>query len=526
MSAFILPQLPKTRILHIEASEDTVTVVLEGTAREARCPACGRLSRVVHGWRQRTLLDLPLGPAALRIVVRLRRFRCDNAACSRRTIRAPLAGVAPYARRTARLEARLIQVALALGGRPGARYAREILRVRIHPTTLLRMLRRVPLPELETVHIAGIDEFAWRKGQKYGTIVVDQESHRVVALLLDNRPETVAAWLARHPELRILTRDRDAIYASVVREERPDVAQVADRWHLVQNLGKALRDLAERHPAVVEEKRLVHPPRAQQAPSARPTQGELRRQSRYEAIQRRLQEGQSIRAIARELSLDPRTVRKYARASSPPGHAAQGRKRPGILDPYQPLLEEAYRQGIRTAPALLERLRQAGYRGGLTTVRRWLAHRRAQDRGPEDTSRPLRRRIAAREIVSWCMKPPWRLSREAARILDDLFARDPLGREAYRLTQRFLALLRHKKASALRPWIERAKTSSVPELARFAYSLLRDEAAIHAALRLRWSQGVVEGQIQRLKLLKRMMYGRANPDLLAIRLLLTQGAAR
>jgi len=171
-----------------------------------------------------------------------------------------------------------------------------------------------------------------------------------VALLPENRPETVAAWLERQPDLEVLTRDRETTYASVVRAKHPGVVQVADLWPLLQNLGDALRTFAERHPVVVEE---TDGEKAK-ASSARPTAGELRRRSRYEAIQRRIQEGKALRAIARECSLDPRTVRKYARSAAPPGHASRGRKRPSLLDSYLGLLEEAYRNGTRTGIALFQ----------------------------------------------------------------------------------------------------------------------------------------------------------------------------
>jgi len=182
------------------------------------------------------LADLPWGPYTVCVQLRVRKFFCDHPACPREifTERLPTV-VAPWARRTLRLAERLLACGLALGGEAGARLVAR-LELRAYPDTLLRLVQTAPIPDVAPPQIIGVDEWAWRRGQRYGTILVNLENHHVIDLLPERSAESVARWLAQHPTVTVVCRDRSGLYADGIRRGAPHAMQVVDRFHLVKNL--------------------------------------------------------------------------------------------------------------------------------------------------------------------------------------------------------------------------------------------------------------------------------------------------
>ncbi len=292
----------------IHPHADGLTIILRTSRKVVPCPDCDQRSDAVHSWYQRTLADLPWQGVAVRFLLNTRRWFCRNPACTRSIFTERLPDlVDPSARRTIRLATVIDAVAFALGGEAGHRLV-VTLGLTLSPDTLLNRIRTTVLPPGPPPRVVGIDDWAWRRGDRYGTIIVDLERHRVVDLLSDRDPETVMAWLQQQPQIEIIARDRGQGYIEAATLGAPQALQVADRWHLLHNLSAVVEEvlLSKRSVLRAAAQVVTGEPEASEAPGD-PTAGpimpdrprwrtqqaeELSRQrhervvERYEAIQR------------------------------------------------------------------------------------------------------------------------------------------------------------------------------------------------------------------------------------------------
>jgi transposase len=529
-----------------DTSEDTsVRLQLTATAPTAACPCCGVPSSSVHSRYQRHLTDLPWGTRAVRLQLTVRKFRCRQPNGVRRifTERLPEL-VAAYARNTGRLVTVLRAIGVALGGNAGARLAAR-LQVPTSAATLLRLVRGAPIPPTPALQAVGVDEWAWRRGHRYGTILVDLASHRVVDLLPDRVGASVAAWLAQHPTVTVVCRDRSDLYADGIRRGRPDAVQVVDRFHLVQNLRQALEAyLLDRRsalqaaavgtamaltpadglvPVIPMYRGRRQSPKPAPQPAERPPP-HARWVTMYETLHRLSAQGTPIATMARQLGISRPTVYAYLRRDTPPGSRRLQRPPSArVLTPYLPYLIRRWREGITDSRQLWREIQVLGYTHSARTVGRLITQlRRAADGGhpPESQRSPYTRSQgpSARAVSFVMVCPAAKRSAEAQTYLDQLCQMEAGIMRAYRLTQGFLAMVRERRGTALEAWIMAATDSGIDELARFARGLRDDLAAVTAGLTLPWSNGPVEGQVTRLKLLKRQSYGRAGFALLRQRI--------
>ncbi|MEU1274066.1 ISL3 family transposase [Streptomyces sp. NPDC005799] len=281
----------------------------------------------MHDAYQRRLRDLPLGGQRVVIQLRIRRFICGTPTCPRRTFAERFAQLtAPYARFTIRLNRTLERIGLALAGRAGARLAAH-LGLGAGRMTLLRRVMALPDPSFPTPRVLGVDDFATRRGHTYATVITDGERHRPIEVLPGREAAPLAAWLAAHPGVEVICRDRAGAYAEGAALGAPHALQVADRCHLLQNLGQAVEKFVAAHRdalrcVVVPSEREAalavtgdahaSPPDPIMAPTGRRAQ---RQRARHAMVPDLLNEGMSIRAIARHLGWGRHTVQRYARAA-------------------------------------------------------------------------------------------------------------------------------------------------------------------------------------------------------------------
>jgi transposase len=541
ITATLPPALGVTIVGISGRASDTIRVELASGRSSAPCPACATPSARVHSRYQRILADLPWQGLAVQLRLETRRFFCEAASCPRRIFAEQFPGlVAARGRRSTRLTALLSAVGLALGGEPGARLVAD-LGLQTSPDTLLRLVRAVSTPAKTPVRVLGVDDWAKRRGHKYGTILVDLERHEVIDLLADREAATLCAWLQRHPEVQIISRDRASAYAEGAREGAPQAVQVADRWHLLKNVGDALERLLQGQPmalraATQADAAAVPPPAAEEtremiAPTVttpvpqRQGLGDRRLQERYEQVMALAADGQSSRAIRRQTGLSRVTIRKYLRAAACPVRAP----RAGMLAPgsrWERLLRERWDAGCQNANALWKELCSEGFPGAAGIVRRHVGvWRSAQGRRGRPSARSGEHAAPApapipspRQVKWWLLGAPEELKDDQRAYLRRLLAAVPMLATAQQVVLEFGRIVRERDLAALSGWLRQAEGSGVAELRGVAVGMRRDRAAIEAALLLPWSQGQTEGQVTRLKLVKRAMYGRGGLDLLLGRL--------
>jgi transposase len=535
----LLPHLKGLRLDDITVTDDRVTITAATTRRRARCPLCHRYSTRVHSRYRRTVADQPWGGRAVAIRLQARRFRCANAACARRIFVERLPDLAPVAaRRTPPLRAALERIGFATGARPGARLA-STLGMPVGARTLLRLLHAAPVPASPTPRVLGIDEFAWRRGRQFGTILVDLERRRPIDLLADRDADSVAAWLRRHPGIQIIARDRSALYADAARRGAPEARQVVDRWHLLDNLRDTLEQFLLHKRAVLRDAAAAlaageHPPGPVPVPTAPPAQpwqqraAEAGRQRhaaqlvRYEAIRRLRAAGSDIAHIARTVGVSRETVYHYLRLPGPPERVRMP-ERGTALTPYRPYLLRRWQEGCRNGRRLWREIHARGFAASYATVARFVAQLRRAERAGQPAASAARQVEAqpptARQVAGLFVQHPDRRAAWQQAYLAHLQQADDAVATAYALTQDFATMLRERRGASLDGWLASASAGGIPELRRFALGLQGDLDAVRAGLTEPWSTGPVEGQITRLKLLKRQGYGRAGFALLRRRVL-------
>src|SRR3954471_3001884 len=461
--------MPGCRVEQITRDDPGILhIATRSTRPGGRCPDCGHASRTVHSRYRRRPADLPALGRAVRLDLRLRRFYCRNTACTRRTFAERLPElIRPHARRTGRLAQAQARVGVALGGKGSARLLQH-LAIPASADTVLRLVRRLPLPEPEPPRAVGVDDWALRKGRTYGSIVVDPDRRCVLHLLPDRTPETLAAWLRGQPQIAVVARDRSTEYARGIGLGAPGATQVADRWHVLVNLRQAVeRWLAGAHarlrrlppspgtPTDTQPARRTKPFARTRAERAARVGRRERWVALYEEVRRRHAAGEALQAISRAMNLAVGTVRKYAAAESFP--VPEGRPlRRSILDPYLAHLQARLAEGCENALALWRELRAAGFLGTAKQVQRWVAeHRTAPAPSPPHrwrTKAPAHTPMSAAQDsapalpspsqLAWLLvQPPSALSGPDAALVARV-EQDPTAARVAGLARRLTALVR------------------------------------------------------------------------------------
>ena len=542
----LLPKGLQLESLSVETGH--VSICARSGARRCICPVCGGGSSRVHSRYVRTVSDLPWHGICVTFKIRARRFFCEKSSCQRKIFCERLPDVAARARKTVRLEEALLAIALELGGRAGARLAVELGIVTARDA-LLRRIKAAPLPEVGKVRVLGVDDFAFKKGSTYGTILVNLERHEVVDLLPERSQESLVAWFRSHPaaeEVEVATRDRSNIYREGLAKGVPGATHVADRWHLLHNLTLTLEQyLLQKRPvlrkAAAPEAAPEHKddddfasgPIMPNRPRTHDRKIEEAARKRHERlveqwknIRRLYLAGADLRHICRQLGISARTVYRYKDLKEPPPRPAY-KRRASVLDPYVPYLLKRWNEGCHNGKRLYREIRERGYANSEETCARFTAQlRRAEARGKPISSVP-RARVGsvaglsptAKNVAALFMRHEEKLDEEQSEYLERLCGAEEALADTRRLTQEFAEMVRRLEGEDLEGWLKDAEESNSTAMRSFALGLRKDLDAVRAGLTQELSNGPVEGFIHKLKLLKRQGYGRAGFELLRARMI-------
>lgn len=578
-SLFLLPDTIAVEAVY--PTKTNLTVRVACVLKNAACPLCEHPSERIHGSYGRTVADVPCGGRRVTLALTVRKFVCGTPECPCKifTERLP-ALVQSYARMTNRLSEALQTLGFATCGEVGERLAPK-LGMGVSGPTFLRRMRAVCVPPPKSVRILGIDDWSWKKGATYGTILVDLELRKPIEILPDRSTETAEAWLRVHPEVDIISRDRGGNYAAAAKKGAPQAQQIADRFHLLKNLRERLKELMDRKhswlPEVEEHASDAIPAKAQGikdtsvSPKAEPQaepepekhyrtippypyqrpagmsynefQKQVRRDkrlARFEHVRTLFEQGLSQRAIARKLKLSRATVGKFIQAETYPEkhHSARGARR-SLLDPYKRYLLQCWQHGCRNSVQLYDEITALGFTGSAPLLRKFLAELRKkhQEAGSAsaltlDTSTqaiaipaslPPKPRIACRMSAtraSWLfVSQAGKLDEKQKQLVEHIRAAHPDLETAYQLSRDFVMMLAERREADLDTWLTQAEHSGLPEFKKMAKGIRQDYAAVRSAFSSQWSQGQVEAQVNCLKLQKRIVFGRANFDLLRLRVL-------
>jgi transposase len=522
----LLPHLAGVVVEDAQLTGAGLCIWARARADTAVCPGCGLVSARVHSRYQRRLADAAIGGRNVMIRLAVRRFFCDAPHCPAVTFAEQVEGLTSrYARRTPLLAAILGAVAVALAGRAGARLAR-VLCAAASRSSLLRLVMAIPDPAPPAPRVLGVDDFAIKRGHNYGTVLIDCQTGAPLELLKGREAQPLADWLAAHPGVEVICRDRSGAYADGARTGAPEAIQVADRFHLWQNLVKAAERCIAAHRACLREPEPepAAGPDPGQPAQVSPPEPELagkfaERARRHHAIVHELlAEGHGIHTIGRHLGWGRHTVQRYARAATWQ-ELVDGRwqaPRASKLDPFKPHLHQRADEGCGNAAQLFREINALGYTGSYSIVRNYLdQHRPAA--APLRPSPPT-----VREVTGWLTRHPDSLTEDEQPQLKALLARCPELQAASDHIRTFATMLTKLTGQDhLAQWISDVRDAELPGLSSFAKGLEQDLDAVTQGLTSRWNSGPVEGRVNHIKMIKRQMFGRASLPLLRKRVLLT-----
>ncbi len=350
----------------------------------------------------------------------------------------------------------------------------------------------------------------------------------------DRQAETATTWMQTHPEITHVSRDRGSEYASAASAGAPQAVQVADRFHVCKNLSEAVQQLLarvltemkeafqeaeagaeaqEETPLPVEEWRPAPGNHVTRVISTRRAE----REARYQQVENLHKQGLTSKEIAYRLGISERTVRHWLHRGIAPDVRPR-RKRQSDFDPYAPYVLKRWEEGERNGTHLWHEIAAQGYPGSQRMVYRFLKTLKTHE---IEASAGVHRlpHYSSTAAVSLFMRRPDKLDEIEQEHLAAFCRADPSLETTYRLVQDFLAMMRQREGERLDGWLTRVYESQLPELESFAHGVERDKAAVQAGLTLQINNGQVEGQVTRIKLIKRMMYGKAGFALLRQRVL-------
>jgi excisionase family DNA binding protein len=528
-----LPEGMEIDQIHI--TQSGLVVSARSTTPSSCCPLCSQPSSHIHSYYHRTLKDAPCVGRQLQLRLCVRKFLCGNPDCSRKVFAERIPDLAePWARMTTRLREQITSIGLSTSGKAGVRLGSR-LGIETTRPTILRRIMALPDEARASVVYLGIDDFAFRRGYRFGTIIVDLESHRPIDLLPDRRAETVAAWMRDNPDIHVVSRDRGSAYASAAAFVAPQATQVADRFHICKNLTEATQLLLARSQAEIlavsqtengpssdeptklqisiQEWRPPEPAGVKKARLAR----RAGRYARYQQVVECRQQGMTPKEIAGRLGLSDRTVQKWLAAGTFP-EVRSRRKKSSSFDAFAPYVLKRWKEGEHKGIALYREIKAQGYAGSDRSVYRYLSTlKQTEIQAPRAPERI--KKYTPNTAVWLFVRDPQTLDEIEQEDLAMFCQARPTLKRAYDLVQDFMKMVRKREGYRLDAWLEQVAASDLPELQSFAAGVEKDRDAVKAGRTTPVNNGQTEGQVTKLKLIKRQMYGKAGFALLRQRVL-------
>lgn len=527
---FILPSNLQLKADTMCLSPGTLCINTSAYQKSSVCPVCGRDSNRIHSRYLRTLLDLPVSGHIAKVKLRARKYFCDNSGCPRKVFTERFEyEIRPYCRRMIRSNDLLARMALELGGNKGAAISGYV-GIPVSPSTILRIIKALDIqPETSTSGIIGVDDWAFKKGRTYGTVIVDLERKQVIDLLPDREADTLAEWLKKHPEIKTVSRDRYGPYALGVKTGAPNASQVADRFHLLMNLGESAKRIFQAKGKELREIFTLYNSPGAGAPVSieinQPAPGKVEttapdistanisasRQHKFDEVKALKSEGLSLRRIAKITKLARGTVRNYMDLE----RLGKRQSRTSTnLDAFISFILQEDNRG-KTYKELHEAIIQMGFNGKYTQFCYNL--KQVYSTQPflrtKSTAPILVKTWTPTRLALMLYMEPEQLKGDDNKFLEILFDKMPQVKQLALLVRTFKNLFVAKEDGTLRNWIEEAVKSECG-LRNFAKNLLKDYEAVNNAVITEVSNGQVEGQVNRIKNIKRRMYGKAGFQLL------------
>jgi len=527
-----LISLPGISLGVAQIIDGSITIPAHSKQKTAQCPCCNNKSKRVHSSYIRKLRDLSVSTRCVSVHIAVRKFFCKNPECEKKIFtEQPGTEIKAYSRMTNRTRETLQNILLEVSARKGS-YLAHLISLPISPSTALRMIDSLPIPPTEKVTVLGIDDWAYRKGLTYGTVLVNMETGEVIDLLKGRDGVSLKEWLTMHPEIEIVTRDRASSYSSTVSSMLPNAIQVADKFHLLKNFSDCVYSVIR-----IEYRNLVNSmnenslqtePLPPEIPKENgkvllKAKGERNEYIRYrfEKVKAMLKEGAGLKTVARSLQISRNAVRRYAKVDVLPSKSIYHKY---DYNEYLEIIAQGFTEG-KSFTKIYVLMKEAGFKGSWSAF--YCQFKDHPVRTTPAVYKPMDiklRLISPRKISKYlAFADLSKIKNETDReLIEKLLCKSSTLEKIRQQVLTFKELLLGNDVALLKEWMERTLSIGISQLKSFVKGLMGDIEAVRNAVETNWSNGQVEGQVNRLKSIKRQMYGRAGFELLRRKVILSK----
>ncbi|MCW3789689.1 ISL3 family transposase [Plebeiibacterium sediminum] len=537
--------IPQLNIKRVTSENDNIQIYASIKSKKAQCPTCNKYSNSIHDNYERNLTDLPILNSKTEIILRTRKFKCKNAQCHQKVFSEQIPFVAKYARRTKRVSNKLDTLSIELTSKQGSMLSEEF-RIKVSPSTITRMAHKQPLPPIKQPKILGVDDWAYRKGVSYGTILIDMETSKPIDVLESREGDDLKDWLKKYKDIKVVTRDRASAYCAAITEICPNTVQVADRFHLLMNLSDALdkyfKFLNPKINELIKSKTNELLDNTINKTSIQNNTFKIQKIDtdkcvsktkidQREVIFKKLKELQeqnvAIKKISRDLGISRGTVRSYFQYTTLPPKSYNKQTN---IDLFTEHIIYRLNENV-SGKEIINEIKELGYDGSQTqayyniNIIKEKYNLSFSKLGQLQTVKiPFVKPLTTRELAK-TIGASFTSIKEISKkeYLKTLLENLPELKIVRKLVIIFKTMFWRGKGNIER-WINFIKKSKykLTGLTSFANGLMSDIKAVKNGINLHWSNGAVEGHVNRIKSKKRQMYGRAKFDLLRRKIILSQ----